>query len=360
MLVGEFRLEAVDLLHRHAAARSGLLPQQGTTALVAGGDEHEISFHDRRGDHGRRLVDRIGPEKFPRLGIDGEGPGSSGLDIDLPPINFGADDRRVAGAAIALHGAAPQRPARLLVEGDHRGLLAAGRAHEALAVDRHALAVAPRVALRAAKLRLEIDAILLPAVGRRAGDELAERRDDVDGVAIDCGRAARTLPVFLAIVPRAAGLCLPELLARGTIEAGEVFVCVPGRGEPVAERVDPVARDRQARVAAAGTSRLPDERRSIGGPRLEQVGVGGDGRAPGSAERRPVGGRSIGEPAHEDPPRHHAAARPRRTTHRLALQVRVARFTSRKPRWSVRPRPRVGQPPARRYTRTQSVSREHP
>ena len=83
MLVGELFFEAIDLLHRHAAIGPGHLPQEGSASLVTGGKEDQIAADDRRGDHGRRLVDRVGPLEFARLGVDREGTGARGLDIDL-------------------------------------------------------------------------------------------------------------------------------------------------------------------------------------------------------------------------------------------------------------------------------------
>jgi hypothetical protein len=200
----------------------------------------------------------------------------------------------MAGAAVEFDRARPEPAARLLVERDHRGLFAAGRADEPVAVDRHALAVAPGIPLRAAELRLEVDAKELLAVGRAACHELAERRDHVDGVAIDRRRAAGALPGFLAVGPGLAGLRLPERLARRAIEAGEVFVGVARGGEAVAERVDAAIGDREARIAAAGAGSLPHERRAFRRPVGEQAGVGRDGRAVGPAECRPVGGASLG------------------------------------------------------------------
>jgi len=172
----------------------------------------------------------------------------------------------VAGTAEVAHWAGPDVAAGLLVERHHRRLLAARRADEPVAIHEHRLAVAPGIALLAAEAFLEIDAKHLGAVGRRAGHERAVRRDHVDHVAIDGGRASGALPGFLAVVPGLTRLGLPELSAVGTIEAREVFVAVSGGREPVAERVDPVADDREAGVAAAGALRFPDERWAFGRP----------------------------------------------------------------------------------------------
>ena len=196
----------------------------------------------------------------------------------------------MAGAAVALHRARPDQFAGLFIKRHERGLLAAGRADEPVVVDQRRLTVAPRVSLLAAKLGLEIDAEPLLAVGRRAGHELAMGGDHVDHVAIDRGRAPRTLPRLRSFGPRLARLRLPELLACLAVEAGEVFVLVVGGGEPVAEGVDPIAGNRWAGVATARAGGLPDEPGARGRPAFQEIGVGSDGGPLSPAKRGPVGG----------------------------------------------------------------------
>ena len=114
----------------------------------------------------------------------------------------------------------------------------------------HRFAVSPAVGLLAVEIFFQILAPKFLAA-RLAADQHAVRREDINAIAVDRRRAARALPIGLALVPGGAGLRLPQLLAVGLVEADEILVFVVGRGRRIAERVDPAVDNRQARITAA-------------------------------------------------------------------------------------------------------------
>src|ERR1700730_12727049 len=120
----------------------------------------------------------------------------------------------------------------------------------------HALAV---LRFQAYEIALLAERINVVAVDGRRAAEVAAGGADVDG------------PDELAVVPL-QGDCFGDIAF-------------------VAKRVDAVADDAEARIAAAQVFNLPGEQRGVLGPRLKQAGFLGDVIAVRAAELGPIRGR---------------------------------------------------------------------
>src|SRR5205807_9483941 len=100
--------------------------------------------------------------------------------------------------------------------------------------------------------------------------------DGVDAVAVDGRRAAE-------VAASGTDSGRPDELALVTIDGDHVR-----QPAVVAHRVDAVAGDGDTGVSGAESGRLPDDRRTLLGPLLEQAGVRREVILSGAAEARPV------------------------------------------------------------------------
>src|SRR5262249_17210876 len=160
--------------------------------------------------------------------------------------------------------------ARLLVERDQRGGLAAGRDDELVAVHQGRLAVAP-----AAGAAVEVLAqVLLPAEvagGTFEANQVAVEAEGVEPVAVHRRRAAGA-GVAPGVGPPRAGRRGPDFLAALLVQGEDVFGAVA-----VAHGEDAAAGDRRRAVAVAEAGRLPGQGRAVLGPALQQAGLVGNG-----------------------------------------------------------------------------------
>ena len=119
----------------------------------------EIALRNRRGNVGRAGAGRIvPPEELAGLRIDARHALLQELDILLAAGRLGDGDRRVRRLVPARHGRFPNHVARLLVKRQERGLAAAGRADQRVAINERRFGVRPLAGL-AAEIGLQI---LLP------------------------------------------------------------------------------------------------------------------------------------------------------------------------------------------------------
>src|SRR5262249_47862783 len=154
------------------------------------------------------------------------------------------DNRRVPRAAVAGPDGLPDDVAGPAIQGDHRRLLAAGRANDQFAVDEGRFAVTPAISL----LTVEVLGKILPpdflAVGRPATDQHPLRRNGIHEFALHRRSAAGALPVGVSLGPCRAEASFPDRLAVALLEADEIFVFVVGDRRAVAEAVNPSVADR--------------------------------------------------------------------------------------------------------------------
>ena len=166
---------------------------------VAGGAPDEIvARHDGRNVRGAVGNPGVAPQKLAGVRVNGHDAArlAEQRDIHRHLADLGLDGRGVASAARVLNLGPPNLLARFLVECDNRGLIAAGRADELVAIDKRRLAVAP------ARHHLAAEVVAEPLLPNRLAGLGVERREiaaggeNVDPPSRDDRRAVR----FRAIV----------------------------------------------------------------------------------------------------------------------------------------------------------------
>jgi hypothetical protein len=191
--------------------------------------------------------------------------------------------------AVAVPFRRPDRTgARMLIEGDHRRCRAAGSANQSISVDQHRLAVSPSIPFLPSKVAPQTFAPFLRAAGRVETNQIAERGDDINEIAIHSRRAAGTLPGRVTRRPRLARLGAPNSLTGLPVETNDVFILVAGVRGAVAQRENPIAGDGQAGVTAPRAPCFPNERWTVRRPFRQKPGLFGNARAIRAAKRGPI------------------------------------------------------------------------
>ncbi len=321
--------EIIHFLHVEAVAVSGQ-PQQGATRLVAGGDEHQVTPNHRRGDVGHPVGDAVvAPEESTRLGFDADRAAADDGQVLANPLDLGHHDGGVAGAVLAPfadvgHGTLPDHVAALLVQRDHGGVGAAGRADQPRAVHDGRLAELPDRHHLAAEVVGQAAVPQATAGGRVQADQVAAGAQGIDPPAVDRGRAAGPVRVGRS------HLGGPQLLLRLEVQGNHELRLLAGPVLAVAHGEKASSGDRHGRVALAQSMNLPQQRRPALGPLLEEARLGANPVVVRPPELRPVGhgGRADarqdgpGQKSSQQQSRHAARAVPRcRSLHGILFRL---------------------------------------